>query len=58
MGLGTGVRALRDWVNRGGVLALMNCLSIVSARRAGSRELPANLSCGCGCGCGCGNVKS
>ena len=42
----------------GGVLALMNCLSIVSARRAGSRELPANLSCGCGCGCGCGNVKS
>ena len=42
----------------GGVLALMNCLSIVSARRAGSRELPVNLSCGCGCGCGCGNIKS
>ena len=42
----------------GGVLALMNCLSIVSARRSGSKELPANLSCGCGCGCGCGNVKS
>ena len=42
----------------GGVLALMNCLSIVSARRAGSKELPVNLSCGCGCGCGCGNIKS
>lgn len=42
----------------GGVLALMNCLSIISARRSGSKELPANLACGCGCGCGCGNIKS
>ena len=51
------VEAPGAFIALGGLLALMNCISIVSSRRAGSNEAPVNATCG-GCGCGCGNLNS
>lgn len=46
------VEAPGAFIALGSLLALMNCISIVSARRAGLGEPPVNAGCGCGCG-GC-----
>ena len=47
------VEAPGAFIALGSLLALMNCISLVMARRAGSGEAPVNAPCG-GCGCGCG----
>lgn len=46
------VEAPGAFIALGCLLALMNCISIVSARRAG-REPSANAGCGTGCSTGC-----
>ena len=46
------VEAPGAFIALGSLLALMNCISIVSARRAG-KEPPVNAGTGCGLGC-CG----
>ncbi len=55
------VEAPGAFIALGGVLALMNCISIVTARRSGGGEAPVNApsgGCGQGCGCGCGTMNT
>lgn len=42
------VEAPGAFIALGAVLAVMNCINIVVARRSG-KELPVNAGCGCGC---------
>ncbi len=50
------VEAPGAFIALGCLLALMNCISIISARRSGTDEASVNAGCGEG-GCGCCNMS-